>query len=62
MTNRTNIVNDKSRAQTVRLPNTTVRQRDSQDVVPANNRAIKKNDSINSNDRIKPVINNTGER
>ena len=62
MTNRTNIVNDKSRAQTVRLPNTTVRQRDSQDVVPANNRTIKKNDSINSNDRIKPVINNTGER
>lgn len=61
ITNRTNIVNDKTRPQTVRLPNTTVRGKEAQESVPSSSRSIKKNDSINSNDR-KPLLTNTGER
>jgi MAP/microtubule affinity-regulating kinase len=59
ITNRTNTTNDKSRAQTVRLPNTAVRRRETLDPVPSASGSIKKNDSINSNDKTKFV--NTGE-
>jgi hypothetical protein len=62
ITNRTNTANEKTRAQTVRLPNTAVRRRETLDPVPSASGSIKKNDSINSNDKTKLVGINAGDR
>lgn len=62
ITNRTNPTNDKYRAQTVRLPNTTVRRRDTLDPVPSGSGSMKKNDSIIKDDKTKPSGTNVVDR
>jgi hypothetical protein len=54
ITNRTNTTSEKFRAQTVRLPNTAVRRRDTLEPVPSGSGLMKKNE-LNNNDKTKPV-------
>ncbi|CAF2879593.1 unnamed protein product [Rotaria sp. Silwood2] len=62
ISNRTNITTDKSRAQTVRLPNAAVRRRDTLESVPNDSGSIKKAEPINNNnDKTKPSNTNSGE-
>ncbi|CAM4913064.1 unnamed protein product [Rotaria socialis] len=59
--NRTNTNTDKSRAQTVRLPNTAVRRRETLDPVSGESVSMRKVEPFNNNDKMKPANNNPGE-
>ncbi|CAF0996778.1 unnamed protein product [Rotaria magnacalcarata] len=59
--NRTNTNTDKSRAQTVRLPNTAVRRRETLDPVSGESASMRKVEPCNNSDKMKPANNNSGE-
>ncbi|CAF0793378.1 unnamed protein product [Adineta steineri] len=59
ITNRTNTTNQNNRAQTVRLPNTGVRRRDTSDAVTINNDSMRKVDSTSLNNENKTKTGNT---
>lgn len=61
--NRTNTNTEKYRAQTVRLPNTNVRRRETIDPVPSEGGSMRKGDpTLFTNDKNKTTNNNPGEK